>query len=29
MKKSIKIIVIAINHGSGHVFSIDVDVTED
>lgn len=29
MNKSIKIIVIAINHGSGHVFSTDVDVTED
>lgn len=29
MKQSIKIIVIAINHGSGHVFSTDVDVTGD
>jgi hypothetical protein len=29
MQKSIKIIVIAINHGSGHVFTTDVDATGD
>lgn len=29
MKKSIKVIVIAINHDSGHVFTTAVEVTDD